>query len=246
MRLSLRMARSGLCSRRQAEDMIRQGRVQCDGTTVQEMGFCPTDDNVIAVDGRVLPPPQKTRLFAYHKPRKILTTTHDPQGRRCLFDVIEPQRQRYGVARLMSVGRLDYDSEGLILLTNDGALARYLELPSHGIERKYLVQVASPLSPQARATLTAGATVEGFRYRAVEVREVERAEGTLIDTQGVWLRASLREGKNRELRRLFDYVGHPLQRLIRIAYGTFQLRTLKAGDLVEIPDKDVEHLKNNV
>ncbi|MBC6444806.1 MAG: rRNA pseudouridine synthase [Alphaproteobacteria bacterium GM202ARS2] len=250
MRLALRMARSGLCSRRQAEQIIQQGRVQCGGTTVRDVAFCPQDEDVIAVDGRVLPPPQVTRLFAYHKPRKMLTTTHDPQGRRCLFDAVESQRQRYGVARLISVGRLDYDSEGLIVLTNDGALARHLELPSQGFERQYVVQVVAPLSRKACAVLAAGATIEGFRYRPVTVRAVGREARVFIDDHGggngVWLCASVREGKNREIRRLFDYVGHPVRRLLRIAYGPFRLGQLKAGELVEIPQQRIPQFKEGV
>ena len=231
MRLALAIARSGLCSRRQAETWIRQGRVSYDGQVVHELGWICASVDAIRVDGRRLPAQQKTQLFLYHKPRKVLTTSYDPYGRACVFDNIKDAYQHHGVRRLLSVGRLDYESEGLLLLTTDGALARFLELPSSAFERVYLLRVDQALTPMAVRSLARGVVVDGFRYRSIAVTPPDLAARRFIDSKGVWVRVRLCEGRNRELRRVFAHFGVSVQRLIRLSYAGFHLGHLAVGAL---------------
>lgn len=225
-RLAKRMARAGLCSRRTAEAWIRDGRVAVDGRIVTSPALDVTPDQRVAVDGRPLPEPEPTRLFRYHKPKGVVTTAHDPEGRPTVAERLPP-----GLPRLMPVGRLDIGSEGLLLLTNDGELKRRLELPGTGWIRRYRVRAFGTVDEAALAGLARGVTVAGTAYGPIEAR-LDKVQG-----RNVWLTVSLKEGKNREVRRVLEALGLEVNRLIRVAYGPFQLGHLPRGAVEEVPRK---------
>jgi len=225
-RIAKVIARSGLCSRREAERLIAQGRVCVDGKVLTTPAVVVGPDSTITVDGQPLPQPERTRLFRYHKPPGVLTTTHDPQGRPTIYDTFPPS-----VPRLMPVGRLDFNSEGLLLLTNDGALKRHLELPATGWLRRYRVRVFGQPTPAALRELAKGVTIDGIRYGPIDAA-IDSIKGS-----NAWLTVSLHEGKNREIRRVMEHLGLRVNRLIRIAYGPFQLGTLPRGAAEEVPQR---------
>lgn len=225
-RLAKRIARAGLCSRRTAEAWIRAGRVAVDGAVVSGPALDVLPGQTITVDGKPLPEPEPTRLFRYHKPAGVLTSARDPEGRPTFVERLPP-----GLPRLMPIGRLDLGSEGLLLLTNDGELKRRLELPSTGWIRRYRVRAFGTADEAALAGLTRGITVAGVSYGPIEAR-LDRVQG-----RNVWLTLSLREGKNREVRRVLEALGLAVNRLIRIAYGPFQLGHLPRGAVEEVPRK---------
>jgi 23S rRNA pseudouridine2605 synthase len=225
-RLAKRIARAGLCSRRSAEDWIRAGRVAVDGQPAASPALDVLPEQTVTVDGKPLPEPETTRLFRYHKPKGVLTTAHDPEGRPTFAERMPP-----GLPRLMPIGRLDLGSEGLLLLTNDGELKRRLELPSTGWSRRYRARAFGIADEAALAGLSRGITVAGVAYGPIEAR-LDRVQG-----HNVWLTLSLREGKNREVRRVLEALGLKVGRLIRIAYGPFQLGHLPRGAVEEVPRK---------
>ncbi len=225
-RIAKVMARAGLCSRREAERWIEEGRVSVNGETLSSPALSVTDKDRILVDNAPLPTKEKTRLFLYHKPAGVVTTHKDEKGRKTLFEQL-PE----GLPRLISIGRLDLNTEGLILLTNDGELARYLELPSTGWVRKYRVRVHGKPEPKKLASLKQGVTVEGVRYGPIDA--VIEHEGP----SNAWLSVSLSEGKKREVRRVLEHTGLTVNRLIRISYGPFQLGKLERGRIKEFPQK---------
>ncbi|MBI1774330.1 MAG: rRNA pseudouridine synthase [Proteobacteria bacterium] len=225
-RIAKRIARAGLASRREAERMIADGRVAVDGKVLDSPAVLVTQASQITVDGKALPAAEKTRLWRYHKPRGLLSTHRDPEGRATLFDNL-PQ----DLPRVISVGRLDLNSEGLILLTNDGALARHLELPSTGWIRRYRVRVHGRVDAEALRPLGKGITVDGVAYGPIEAA-LERQQGS-----NAWLAVALREGKNREVRKAMEHLGWSVTRLIRIAYGPFQLGHLSPGQVEEVTGK---------
>lgn len=227
-RIAKRLARAGLCSRRDAERWIAAGRIAVNGAVLNTPACVVTEADSITVDGQPLGGPEKRRLWLYHKPRGLMTTHRDPQGRPTVFDSLPKE-----MPRVISVGRLDLNSEGLLLLTNDGELARRLELPSTGWLRKYRVRVFGPVAEPALASLAKGVTVDGVAYGPITA-SVERRQG-----DNTWLLLGLREGKNREVRRVMEHLGHPVSRLIRIAYGPFQLGMLEPGGVKEVPGKVV-------
>jgi 23S rRNA pseudouridine2605 synthase len=220
------VARAGLGSRRDVERWIAEGRVAVDGRTLTNPGTRVTRENRITVDGNALPAPERVRLFRFHKPRGMLTTAHDPHGRPTVQEGMPA-----GLPRLMPVGRLDFNSEGLLLLTNDGGLKRHLELPVTGWLRRYRARVHGIPNPDSLASLKQGATIDGVRYGPIEA-VLERQQAS-----NCWLRVALSEGKNREIRRVLDSLGLPVNRLIRIAYGPFQLGELPPGACIEVPPK---------
>jgi 23S rRNA pseudouridine2605 synthase len=226
-RIAKAIARAGVCSRRDAEAMILEGRVQVNGKKLSSPALNVTDSDDIRVDGKPLPAAERTRLFRYYKPRGLVTTAKDPQGRPTVFDSL-PQ----GMPRVISVGRLDLNSEGLLLLTNDGELARRLELPATGWVRRYRVRVHGEVDQNQLAQLSRGITIEGVRYGAIEAT-FDRKQG-----DNVWLTMALTEGKNREIRNICGHFGWPVSRLIRVTYGPFQLGAqLNPGDIEEVPAK---------
>ncbi len=225
-RIAKWLARAGVCSRRDAEKLIAEGRIVLNGAPVTQPATFVGPDDVVQVDGRAVHEPERTRLFRYHKPAGLMTTHKDPEGRPTVFDKLPP-----GLPRLISVGRLDLNSEGLLLLTNDGALSRKLELPENGWTRRYRVRVFGHVDPRALAALAKGVTIEGVRYAPIEAG-LDSRKG-----DNAWLTVALQEGKNREVRRVMAHLGLEVSRLIRVAYGPFQLGTLPKGAVEEVNPK---------
>jgi 23S rRNA pseudouridine2605 synthase len=225
-RIAKVMARAGVCSRRDAEAMILEGRVQVNGKKIASPALNVTDSDDILVDGMPLPDRERTRLFRYYKPRGLVTTAKDPEGRPTVFDSLPK-----GMPRVISVGRLDLNSEGLLLLTNDGELARKLELPATAWVRRYRVRVHGIVDQKQLDQLAKGIEVEGVRYGAIEAT-FDRKQG-----DNVWLTMALTEGKNREIRKICGHFGWPVSRLIRVAFGPFQLGQMQRGDIEEVPGK---------
>ena len=222
-RIAKVMARAGVCSRRDAERWIADGRVAVDGKVLTTPATLVTDQSIITVDGKAIQDKEPTRLWRYHKPVGVLTTHRDPQGRPTVFDHLPPS-----LGHVISVGRLDYNSEGLLLLTNDSELARRLELPSNSWTRRYRVRIHGRPTQEDLHKLAKGITVDGVRYGSIEA-ELDRQQGA-----NAWVTLSLHEGKNREIRRVMDHLGWPVSRLIRIAYGPFQLGNLEEGRVEEV------------
>lgn len=222
-RIARVIARAGVSSRREAERWIAEGRVKLDGVTVKTPALNVAPDAKITVDDRPLPAREEVRVWRYHKPRGLLTTHRDPQGRPTLFDKLPKE-----LGHLISVGRLDLNSEGLLLLTNDGALARRLELPANAWVRRYRARVFGHPNAESLAALAKGITIEGVRYGPVEAA-LDRQQGA-----NAWITLALNEGKNREVRRVLEHLGYTVGRLIRVSYGPFQLGTLERGKMDEV------------
>lgn len=225
-RIAKRLARAGLCSRREAERWVEKGRVSVNGKTLDSPACVVGPGDIVLVDGTPLSEPEKTRLWRYHKPAGLVTTHRDPEGRPTVFEHLPD-----GMPRVISVGRLDLNSEGLLLLTNDGELARKLELPSNAWLRRYRVRVHGEVNEDALARLENGITIDGMEYGPISAT-LDRRQGA-----NAWLSVSLREGKNREIRRVMEYLGWPVSRLIRVSYGPFQLGTLAEGAADEVAGK---------
>ena len=225
-RIAKWLARAGVCSRRDAEKLVAEGRIALNGAAVTQPATFVAPGDVVQVDGRAVHEPERTRLFRFHKPPGLMTTHKDPEGRPTVFDRLPP-----GLPRLISVGRLDYSSEGLLLLTNDGALSRRLELPANDWIRRYRVRVFGHVEERALAALARGVTVEGVRYAPIEAG-LDSRKG-----DNAWLTVALQEGKNREVRRIMAHLGLEVSRLIRVAYGPFQLGTLEKGAVEEVNPK---------
>lgn len=223
-RIAKRLARAGVASRREVERMIEAGRVRLNGETLRTAAVLVGDDDRIEVDGKPVAAPDPPRLWRYHKPAGLVTTTRDEQGRRTIFEQL-PKR----LPRVMTIGRLDINSEGLLLLTNDGGLKRRLELPSTGWVRRYRARAFGTIDPDGIERLARGITVEGERFGPIEVTMAE-ATG-----RNAWLEVSLSEGRNREVRRALEAVGLTVNRLIRTDYGPFGLGRLRPGDVEEVP-----------
>jgi 23S rRNA pseudouridine2605 synthase len=225
-RIAKWLARAGIASRRDAERLVAEGKVNLNGTPVTHPATFVAAGDIVQVSGQVVDPPARARLWRYHKPEGLITTHKDEAGRPTVFEKLPP-----GLPRVVSVGRLDLNSEGLLLLTNDGALARQLELPSNGWLRRYRVRVHGDVDPGALAALARGVTIEGVRYAGIEAG-LDSKKGT-----NSWLTVSLREGRNREIRKVMSHLNLSVTRLIRIAYGPFQLGTLDRGAIAEVSPK---------
>jgi len=222
-RIAKAVARAGLASRRDAEQWIVQGRVTVNGRVINSPALDVTVSDVVTVDGKPLPPRQRTRLFLYHKPRGLMTTHADPEGRPTVFDNL-PE----ALPRLISIGRLDFNTEGLLLLTNDGGLARALELPETGWLRRYRVRAHGEVTQAQLDELKKGIEVDGVKYGPIDAT-LERDQGA-----NVWLVFAIREGKNREVRNVMAHLGLEVNRLIRVSYGPFQLGELAEGEVEEV------------
>ncbi len=224
-RIAKRMARAGLCSRREAERWIEKGRVQVNSKTLTSAACTVTADDEVKVDNKIIGQPQETRMFMHHKTTGTITSNKDEQGRPTVFE-----RLPDALPRLVSVGRLDMNTEGLLLLTNDGELSRYLELPSTGWKRRYRVRVHGRVDVKKLEKLKTGITVEGIQYKSI-IATLDEGEQTGANS---WLNVTLTEGKNREVRRVMEALGLQVSRLIRVSYGPFNLGNLPKGAIEEI------------
>ena len=227
-RIAKLLARAGVASRREIERMIEDGRIAVNGVTIDKPATLLGSLHGITVDGQPVSAPAPARLFRYHKPPGLLTTEHDPKGRPIIYD-----RLPKGLPRVMPVGRLDMNTEGLLLLTTDGELKRTLELPATGVERSYRARVFGEVSQAQLEELIHGVEIEGVRYGAIDAN-LERRTG-----RNGWVEMRLREGKNREVRRVLEYLGLQVSRLIRTAYGPFVLGDLPAGAVDEVRQHDL-------
>ena len=225
-RIAKWLARAGIASRRDAERLLAEGLVRLNNQPVTHPATFVTPDDIVQVRGQVVDAPDRTRLWRYHKPEGLVTTHKDPQDRPTVFQKLPP-----ALPRVVSVGRLDLNSEGLLLLTNDGALARRLELPANGWIRRYRVRVYGNVDPKALARLADGTMVDGVRYGAIEAALEART------TANSWLSVALREGRNREVRKVMAHLNLQVTRLIRVAYGPFQLGNLERGGVEEVTGK---------
>ncbi|MBU6338642.1 MAG: rRNA pseudouridine synthase [Rickettsiales bacterium] len=223
IRIAKVIADSGYCSRREAEELIKQGRVKVNGELISSPATFITDHS-IKIDNKLINAKQEVRLFLFHKPEGVLTTTKDPHSRKTVFDLLPKN-----MPRVITIGRLDYNTEGLLLFTTSGALSRHMELPRNKLDRKYRARVFGKLNHERLKKLVNGITVDGVRYGSIKVEiDVEKESNS-------WLTISLEEGKNREIRKVMEALGLKVNRLIRTSYGPFSLGTLKAGDIYEIP-----------
>ncbi len=222
-RIAKVMARAGLCSRREAERWITAGRVQVNGKMLETPACVVKPGDKVIVDGQPLPTKEPARMWRYNKPLGLVTSHKDPEGRPTVFGALPKT-----MPRVISIGRLDLNSEGLLLLTNDGELARALELPSTAWSRRYRVRVHGHVDPDRLSGLARGVTVEGVNYGPIEAKFETRTGAN------AWLAISIREGKNREVRKVMEHIGLSVNRLIRIAYGPFQLGNLPSGEIDEI------------
>ena len=223
-RIAKVIARAGICSRRDAERLIGEGRVKLNGAVLKTAATNVTAKDKILIDNQPLPQKEETRLWIYHKPAGLVVSNHDPEGRPTIFEKLREQ-----LPRVVSIGRLDINTEGLLLLTNDGELARFLELPATGWIRRYRVRAYGRVNEDALKKIEKGVEIEGVKYGPIEAK-LETAQG---DNQ--WLTISIREGKNREVKRICEYLSLQVNRLIRVNFGPFVLGELARGGIEEVP-----------
>ena len=225
-RIAKVLARRGVASRREAERMIEAGRIAVNGKIITSPALNVNVEDRIAVDGKEVAEAEPPRLWLYHKPSGLVTTAKDEKGRKTVFDELPEE-----MPRVLSIGRLDLTSEGLLLLTNDGGIKRKLELPSTGWVRKYRVRVHGEPSEDTFQPLRDGLNIDGERFQPMQV-SLDRQQG-----RNAWVTVAIREGRNREIRRAMENVGLPVNRLIRISYGPFQLGQMKPGEVIEVRPK---------
>jgi len=230
-RIAKFMARAGVASRRDSERMIEAGRVALNGIVVAHPATLVSGADALVVDGKLIEARQPTRLWRYHKSAGLVTTARDPEGRPTVFSVLPKT-----LPRVISVGRLDVNTEGILLLTNDGGLARYLEHPAQGISRTYRIRAHGVATEAALTQLAKGVTIDGLNYRPVTTT-LDRRQGS-----NSWLTMTLSEGKNREIKRLLEEIGLRVTRLIRISYGPFQLGRLEPNAVDEVPVRSLPKL----
>jgi 23S rRNA pseudouridine2605 synthase len=223
-RIAKVIARAGVCSRRDAERLIAEARVKINGEIVDTPARKVQPADLVEVNGTALPAREASRLWRYHKPAGQIVSHRDPRGRQSVFDALPKD-----LPRVVSIGRLDFTTEGLLLLTNDGELERKLELPATGWTRRYRVRVHGTVEQAALDRLKQGITIAGIRYGPIEAR-IERKQGT-----NSWMSFALKEGKNREIKRVCEHLGLQVSRLIRISFGPFQLGNLAKGNVEEVP-----------
>lgn len=235
-RIAKVLARAGVASRREVEKLIEAGRVAVDGKKIISPALNVTDKNVITLDGQPVAAAAETRVWRYHKTAGTLTTNRDPQGRPTVFEKLPPE-----MPRVVSIGRLDFNTEGLLLLTNDGELARHMELPKNAWLRHYRVRVYGDVTAAKLKSLENGVEIEGVRYEPIKAEmETEKAEGA-----NKWLSVSIREGKNREVRKVMEHIDLQVTRLIRVSFGPFQLGKLTRGAIEEVPPRVLKESLGN-
>lgn len=238
-RIAKLLARAGIASRREIERMIADGRIAIDGKVLDTPAIKLTSLRGVTVDGKPVGKAEDTRLFAFHKPAGMLTTEHDPKGRATIYTALRNALPK-DAGRVMPVGRLDYNTEGLLLLTNDGEMKRAMELPSSGVPRTYRARAFGDVTQAQLDELIEGIEVEGVRYGRIEAN-LERGSG-----RNRWIELTLREGKNREVRRVLEHLGLEVNRLLRIGYGPFHIGDLPRGQVLEIKRGDVESFKREL
>ncbi|AUW58667.1 pseudouridine synthase [Sphingobium sp. SCG-1] len=234
-RIAKLLARAGIASRREIERMIEEGRIAINGEAVTTPATLLTNLQGVIVDGKLVDAPEPTRLFLFHKPSGYLTTERDPKGRPTIYD-----RLPAGLPRVMPIGRLDMTTEGLLLLTTDGEFKRQMELPSTGVERSYRARAHGNVSQAQLEELVMGVEIDGIRYGRIEAN-LERRTGT-----NQWIEMTLTEGKNREVRRVLEYLGLEVNRLIRTRYGVFELTDLPVGDVYEVRQHDLAQFRKTL
>jgi len=234
-RIAKLLARAGIASRREIERMIAEGRIALNGEKITTPATLLNDVTGLTVDGRPVRPAKATRLYRFYKPQRALTAAHDPKGRPTIYDKLPP-----GLPRLMPVGRLDFLTEGLLLLTNDGELKRQLELPNSGVVRTYRARAFGTATQNQLERLAEGITIEGVRYGSINAN-LERRTG-----RNCWIEMSLAEGKNREVRRVLEHLGLQVSRLIRTAYGPFTLEGLDPGQVDEMDRAELEAFRKTL
>ncbi len=232
-RIAKLLARAGVASRREVERMIAEGRVALDGKVLDTPAVKLGSLRGVTVDGKPVEQAEETRLFAFHKPSGLITAERDPKGRPTIYAALRNALPR-NAGRVMSVGRLDFNTEGLLLLTNDGELKRAMELPSSGVPRTYRARAFGDVTQAMLDELIEGVEIDGVRYGRIEA-DLERGSG-----KNRWIEMTLTEGKNREVRRVLEHLGLKVSRLLRISYGPFELADLPRGQAVEIRPADVE------
>jgi 23S rRNA pseudouridine2605 synthase len=235
-RIAKLLAHAGIASRREIERMIAEGRIAIDGVTIDTPATILMSTKGVTVDGKPVKPPQSTRLFLFHKPNGVLTTERDPKGRKTIYDVLPKDLP----TRLMPVGRLDLNTEGLLLMTNDGEFKRQLELPASEVERIYRVRAFGNISQSQLEALMMGIEIDGIKYAPIDAN-LERRTGA-----NGWLEMRLREGKNREIRRVLEHLGLKVSRLIRVAYGPFILADLPTGKIGEVKQHDIVNFRKTL
>ncbi len=238
-RIAKLLARAGIASRREVERMIEAGRIKINGELVTTPATVLTTLNGVTVDGKPVAKPERTRLFAFHKPAGLLTAERDFSGRSTIYDALRNALPA-NTPRLMPVGRLDLNTEGLLLLTNDGELKRAMELPSSGIERTYRARTFGAISQAQLEDLIHGIEIDGIRYGKIDAN-LERSAG-----RNKWVEMTLTEGKNREVRNVLEFLGLEVSRLLRISYGPFRLDDLARGQAVEIRKEAVERFRGSL
>lgn len=221
MRLNKFIARTGLCSRRNADDLIKNNLIKVNGNIINDLSYQVKKDDKIEHNNQLLRI-NKQALYLFHKPKKCLTSKSDPLARKLIYDYLPEDLQNFS-----PIGRLDYNSEGLLLLTNDGELKRFYELPKNNIIRKYKVRIFGKLNLATIKKIESGITIDGIKYKKCHIKILREGVNS-------WLEILLSEGKNREIRKIFEYFGHPVTRLIRISYGKFKLENLAAGKIKEL------------
>lgn len=238
-RIAKLLARAGVASRREVERMIADGRVSIDGKVLDTPATILQDLKGVTVDGKPVAKPEPTRLFAFHKPTGLLTAENDPQGRPTIYDALRNALPK-NTPRVMPIGRLDLNTEGLLLLTNDGELKRQMELPSSGIPRTYRARTFGDITQEQLEELIDGITIDGMTYGSIDAN-LERRTG-----RNQWIEMTITEGKNREVRRVLEHLGLQVSRLIRTSYGPFELEDLPRGGAREIRKHELGRLRGDL
>jgi 23S rRNA pseudouridine2605 synthase len=230
--LAKQIAVSGVASRRKAEKLIEEGKVSVNGEIIRTPVFFVDNSSDITIDGKKLPPQNtKNIIWKFYKPRGVITTRNDPRNRKTVFDCLP-----YIKDRLLYIGRLDYNSEGLLLFTNNGNIARKLELPATGIKRKYRVKIFGNLTEEKIHKIETGAVINGMKYKPSEIVILEKKQ------RNTWIEITLSEGKNHEIRKMLEYIGCTVDKLIRISYGSISIKGLHPGDFLKLSKQETNDL----